>query len=229
LNVNQLAVAVGALGEIADVGTADGLARTLRDRAAAALVQIEREGENGDQAPTTVIVVTEAGGKERPIQGDKISPGFLGLAVFQGERQVAWYPTGSYVSVREDNAIAPGDAIKKLQARLGDVLQDLGASLRALREIRDGGVGADRDIAHAALDAIGYDDTEDEDDRGQGDDEKGCRCYRGLNTHVHDSDEDGDCLTCGCGRHVAPDEPFAESRRDALDAQTLHDSPGGDM
>jgi hypothetical protein len=31
----------------------------------------------------------------------------------------------------------------------------------------------------------------------------GCKCYRGPLTHEHDSDEEGDCLVCGCGRYQA--------------------------
>lgn len=33
----------------------------------------------------------------------------------------------------------------------------------------------------------------------------GCKCYRGPLTHEHDSDEEGDCLVCGCGRYQAPE------------------------
>jgi hypothetical protein len=33
----------------------------------------------------------------------------------------------------------------------------------------------------------------------------GCACYRGPYQHAHDSDEDGDCLVCGCGRYEEPE------------------------
>jgi hypothetical protein len=39
----------------------------------------------------------------------------------------------------------------------------------------------------------------------------GCKCYRGPSAHEHDSDEEGDCLVCGCGRYEAPEPKENES------------------
>ena len=38
----------------------------------------------------------------------------------------------------------------------------------------------------------------------------GCACYREPNPHAHDSDEEGDCLVCGCGRHESPEPKEGE-------------------
>jgi hypothetical protein len=82
----------------------------------------------GDGEPAKVIVVTEAGGTERQIEGDKISSGLFGLAIYQGERQVAWYPTGSYVSAREERATLPDEDAAQLRREL-DELRELAAEV----------------------------------------------------------------------------------------------------
>lgn len=84
------------------------------------------EGE--PEAAAKVIVVTEAGGRQRRIEGDKISSGLFGLAVHQGERQVAWYPTGSYVCAREERATVPGEDAAPLRRELDD-LRELAAEV----------------------------------------------------------------------------------------------------
>lgn len=64
----------------------------------------------------------------------------------------------------------------------------------------------------ATLPASGYDDAEPEDDG------KGCRCYQAPSVHAHVSDEDGDCLTCGCGQYRAPAEDDLITEIDGLHA-----------
>jgi hypothetical protein len=169
------------------------------DRGAFAVTAHAADG-NG---PATVIVVTEDTGRERRYDADGINVDDGALVILRGSpiaSEVAAYAPRRWLCAFKETVPAPGEA-QKLQVRLGDVLTDLGTALRALRQIRDsyppGHAG--RDAAHAALDAIGYDDTDDEDTE-----EDGCACYTGPDAHEHDSDEDGDCRKCGCGQHSEP-------------------------
>ena len=102
----------------------------------AAMAVVDRWSEPGDEPePAKVIVVTEAGGKERRYRADSWSVVDFVLQVGidftdddgnECERGIASYPPNAWLSVREDGALVPDGAMRKLGIAL-DALRSIAA------------------------------------------------------------------------------------------------------
>jgi hypothetical protein len=102
-----------------------------------------------EPVPPKIFVVTEGGGRERRFTADGFSHTLLGITVKRDEKAIAFYPTGSYVAVREDGATVP-DAT----ARALDIAK---RALEAVTRISDPNVAI-----QLATDALGEIFTETE-------------------------------------------------------------------